>query len=81
MSKSLKPLAHERRLTTSQHTALETLENEHRLAGDLRGIAVVGWDTAVCGPLITLDRFDSTGPLVAISPRGKVVPRENRMAA
>jgi len=42
---------------------------------------VIGWDSSVSGPLITLDRFDETGPFVALSPRGRKIPRENRKAA
>ena len=67
-----------RRLTRSQHDALEKLDNEHRLLGShaASAAAVIGWDTAVSGPLITLDRFGDDGPFVAVSPRGKVIPRD-----
>lgn len=70
----LKPLARERRLTKSQHTTLEKVEIEHRFKGDLGACAVVGWDTAVSGPLVTLDRFGETGPFVAITPTGRIIP-------
>jgi len=76
MGSSQKPLAHERRLTRSQHEALDVLENEHRLTGNLEAVAVVGWDTSVSGPLVALDRFDPTSACVAITPRGKSIPRE-----
>lgn len=69
-----KPLAHVRRLSKSQHTALEKLDEEHRLVGSASACAVVGWDSAVSGPLITLDRFGETGPFVAITPTGRTIP-------
>lgn len=58
-----------RPMTESQHTALDILDSHEE-----GGAAVVGWDTAVAGPLITLDRHGSTGPFVAITPRGKIIP-------
>ena len=54
-----------RELTPSQEAALKGLESDD--------VAVVGWDTAVDGPLIRLDTLPPT--YVAISPRGRHIPR------